>query len=378
MKIRTEEGRTFFYFLLLAAFVVSYFLLQDYLATIVFSIVVVVMFKPAYDLFGKWFRGREMPTTLATVVLISLTVLIPLLVIINITVTQAIEFQQQLSTLGVGKNVNLTNVITHINRLLASIPYLDRYQLTEAEIVESVRGVVEPVATFLANKAVSIGSSSAEWVAKIIIFLSILAVLFPGYDRSIQLLKDLSPLDDQLDQRYIDRMTVMTKSMVKGVFIIAFVQGVVTGIFFWIAGVPYVLFFTLLAIFLSILPMGAQILAIPAGIVLLVMGDIWQGVVLIAGSVLVVGNLDNVLRPRLAPKETELNSALILLSAFGGLNLFGFLGIIYGPVIMIFLVTTIEIYLEYYRLDRPAVPEETPARPPRRRASRKKPPGKDE
>ncbi|MCB0314762.1 MAG: AI-2E family transporter, partial [Calditrichaeota bacterium] len=78
------------------------------------------------------------------------------------------------------------------------------------------------------------------------------------------------------------------------------------------------------------------------------------------------------------PKETELNSALILLSAFGGLNLFGFLGIIYGPVIMIFLVTTIEIYLEHYRLDQPAVPEDTPTRPQRRSAPRKKPPGKSE
>ena len=74
--------------------------------------------------------------------------------------------------------------------------------------------------------------------------------------------------------------------------------------------------------------------------------------VLLIGSLLVVGNLDNVLRPRLVSKDSEMSTALILLSAFGGLNLFGFLGVIYGPVVMIFLVTTIEIYLEYYQIGR--------------------------
>ncbi len=354
MKINTEEGKTFFYILLAVALFISYFLLEEYIATIAFSFVVVLMFRPVYDRYFRWFGCRRSIATAVTLVTIFLTLLIPVFLIINITVNQALEFQGEISTLVSRQDVSferdsLTIVVDEVNQILARIPFSENYRLTEEKVIETVRNTIEPVATFLGNKVLSIGSSSVEWVAKFIIFLTIIIVLLPQYHRFIQLLKDLSPLDDQLDQIYIDRMTAMTKSMSRGVFIIAFIQGLVTGLLFWIAGIDYVLFFTILAIFLSILPMGAQLLSIPAGLVLLLLGKIWQGIFLIAGSMVIVGNIDNLLRPYLVPKETELNSALVLLSAFGGLGMFGFLGIIYGPVIMIFLVTTLEIYLEYYQ-----------------------------
>ena len=71
---------------------------------------------------------------------------------------------------------------------------------------------------------------------------------------------------------------------------------------------------------------------------------------IIAGSLLLVSNIDNLIRPRLVSKDAYLNPALILLAAFGGLSLFGLLGVIYGPIIVIFFVTTIEIYLKHYQI----------------------------
>lgn len=252
--------------------------------------------------------------------------------------------------------MSLTYWVNEVNRFLANIPYANSYQLTEAKVIDTVQGVVRPIGTFLANQAVSLGSSSADWITRFIIFLVLLGSLFPDYPKLVQLFKDLSPLDDELDQKYINRITAMTKSMVRGVFVIAMAQGLTTGLLLWIAGVPYAFFWMMLAIFLAILPLGTSIIAIPIAIVLFIMGNIWQGLVVLLGTLLIVSNIDNFLRPRLVSKEAELNPALVLLSAFGGLNLFGFLGVIYGPVIMIFLITTIEIYLEHYRHDK----EETP------------------
>ena len=74
------------------------------------------------------------------------------------------------------------------------------------------------------------------------------------------------------------------------------------------------------------------------------------GILIIAGSLLVVSQIDNLIRPRLVAEDAYLNPALVLLSAFGGLAWFGFLGVIYGPIIAIFFVTTIEIYLTHYQL----------------------------
>jgi predicted PurR-regulated permease PerM len=101
---------------------------------------------------------------------------------------------------------------------------------------------------------------------------------------------------------------------------------------------------------MSILPLGCGLIGVPIGIIQIALGHVWQGIVILVGYVVVVTNIDYLLRPRLVSRETQINRALVLLSVFGGLKLFGFLGVIYGPVIMVFLVTTIEIYLEYYRV----------------------------
>ena len=91
----------------------------------------------------------------------------------------------------------------------------------------------------------------------------------------------------------------------------------------------------------------------PAGIILLAFGSVWQGLLVLLSGLLVVSNIDTLLRPLLVPKEANLNAAMVLIGALGGLHLFGFLGVIYGPVVMIFLVTTVEIYLEHYRERQP-------------------------
>ncbi len=345
-----SQNNVFFYILLIVALVVAYLLLQPYLGVVVFALVTVIIFKPAFDLYMRWLKGRQGISTLLTIVTIFVTVLIPIIIVINITIDQTAELLNDISSPVFGEDVNVSTYIDEANKFLAGIPYGQTYQLTEAKIVETIQGVVRPIGSFLASRAVALGSSSADWIARFIIFLSLLVAIFPAYPKLMQIFKDLSPLEDELDQKYLDRVTAMTKAMVKGVFVIAIAQGLVTGIFLWIGGVPFLFFWIVLAIFLSILPLGANVIAVPIGLVLLALGDIWQGIVVIAGSLLVVSNVDNVLRPRLVPKEAELNPALVLLSAFGGLQLFGFLGVIYGPVIMIFLITTVEIYLEHYRL----------------------------
>ena len=98
-------------------------------------------------------------------------------------------------------------------------------------------------------------------------------------------------------------------------------------------------------------------MTIPIGVVMALTGNIVQGVFVILFHLLVVTNIDNLLRPRLVPKNARLNSALTLLSVFSGLALFGPAGVIYGPVVMILLITTFEMYAEYNKhIKRPLPP----------------------
>jgi predicted PurR-regulated permease PerM len=112
-----------------------------------------------------------------------------------------------------------------------------------------------------------------------------------------------------------------------------------------LAGLGYFFFFAMILTILSVVPLGGGVVAIPIGIILLLTGNIWQGLLVLLGHFVVITNIDNVLRPQLIPKSIRINSALMMLAVFGGLALFGFLGIAIGPIIMVLVVSTLQIYL---------------------------------
>jgi predicted PurR-regulated permease PerM len=159
---------------------------------------------------------------------------------------------------------------------------------------------------------------------------------------------DLVPLPPEITQLYLEKIDMMITAMFKGTFVIAIVQGLAMGVVLWIAGVPYVSVLTIISIFVSIIPIaGISWVAWPVSILLIITGHLWQGVFVIVVFLVVVSNIDTLLRPRLVPKGAYLNPLLVILSVFGGLKLLGFIGIIYGPVIMILLVTSLDVYSKY-------------------------------
>ena len=141
----------------------------------------------------------------------------------------------------------------------------------------------------------------------------------------------------------------MVQSLVFGVFLIAIIQGAAMGIFFWVAGLPYVFLLTILSMLLALIPMvGISWLVIALAIISLLTGNWIQAVVILFGFYGVVNWIDVLLRPRLLSEEASINFALFILAVLGGLAWAGIMGLFYGPVLMLLLVTTIEIYAERY------------------------------
>ena len=154
--------------------------------------------------------------------------------------------------LNAGGNIAFRQFIMQTNSLLGTIPLLD-YEITEAGLIESVQQIAGPVSSYLANSALSIGSTSLQFITQAIVFISVLITVLPITPRVLQIIKDLSPLDDELDNRYIQRITIMARAMVRVVFVIALAQGAAAGIFLAIGGVPYLAFWTLLCIIFAFL-----------------------------------------------------------------------------------------------------------------------------
>ena len=219
--------------------------------------------------------------------------------------------------------------------------------------VDQVRGFAGQVAIlsaqFIGTFAFGLAINAPGFLTQLVLFFILLPTLIANLDKLKYFIMKLSPLDNDIDNIYFRKVKAMSVSMVRGTFVIALVAGGICGILLWIANVPYLGFWTLISTLLSLIPLGAGIVQWPIAIAVLLSGNVFGAVIIMLGNMFIISNIDNILRPHLVSSEAHLNPALILLSFVGGLNVFGPLGFIYGPVIMILLITTFDIYTNYYK-----------------------------
>lgn len=344
MSVASLRNQPFFYFLIAFVAFLSYLVLKPFLSAIVLAFLAALFFKPVYTFFQRIFKKKDKLAAMMSVVIVFFVVLIPLVSVGGLTVNQIIQFKNDFGSEG---NIDLGYIVEKVNNVIEVVPVVEG-KLTVDGVQDWIQNAAKSVGSFFLERLPDIGSGAFHSLTWVLIFIILVYSLFPIQDKFMHFLEHLSPLDDRIDRIYLTRVVEMSKSMVKGTFAIAIVQGIVSGVFLAIAGVDYVLFLTVLMIFLGVIPMvGSGFVMIPIGVIMLFTGNIWQGVMLLLVTMLLVNNIDNYLRPKLVSKKAELHPALVILGVLGGLQVFGVLGFIYGPVIMILLVTTVEMYMKY-------------------------------
>ena len=221
--------------------------------------------------------------------------------------------------------------------------------------------VAQTVGEWLLRTLSGAAGGAIGFITSAIIFLYVLISLLVNKTEVITLVRRLNPLGEEVTDLYLAKMGAMVKGTVKGQFIIAAIQGFLGAASIYIAGFHQAFFvMALLLIALSIIPLGSGIVTIPFGIGMMFFGNIAGGLFVVLFHILAITNIDNVLRPILVPKEARLDPALMLLSVFSGIAMFGFFGIILGPVLMILIVTTIAVYLDVsraWRWNNPRLPK---------------------
>jgi|HigsolmetaAR201D_1030396.scaffolds.fasta_scaffold23072_1 predicted PurR-regulated permease PerM len=328
-----------------------FWLVHSYVDIIALALVMVIILKPLYDRIYIRLNRHDGAAVWVTLLIFFLVVIIPTLFVWQVVSAQLATFIASFQQPNA-----VQQIIDTINMTLDDL--LGRDIQVSAALQEQIQQILLSLTSWLASVALGMGTQIADLVSRVIIFVGIVASLLPRYDEVVRRIRQFSPLSDELDTLFLSKIKVTVQAMFLGIFVIAVAQGLVCGIFFWIAGVPYAPLWTLLAVVASLFPLGASLVAVPIGIFQIVIGDYIQGTVVIIGYFLVVSNVDTLLRPRLVPKEAEMNFVLVLLSALGGLELFGFFGVVYGPVLMVVFLTALSVYEAQLVASTPTVPEQ--------------------
>lgn len=353
-RVNAQRKRALVIAVIFAVAFGAYFL-REFFSVIVFSIIVAYVFNPLYHWLLRKFKH---PNAAAWITFASslFVIIIPVGLMLFMTVIQT---ESVINSIKSGE-FSLAEVsdfgarsINNTNAVLGHLP--GDYHITQEHINSGAEKAISAVAQFMLGfLQASVGGIASFFVAFIIYIYLFLNVLM-HQEGLIKTIKRLNPLGERASEAYLQKMGKMTVAMVRGQFLIAGSQGLVSAILLYIGGLHDVFFFMfLLLTLLSIIPLGSGIVTIPVGVILLFTGQVWQGLVVIIGHFLIVTSIDNILRPHLVPKSVHLNSALTILSVFAGISMFGFLGVVIGPVIMIMILTTIQLYLAVQHSSQPA------------------------
>jgi predicted PurR-regulated permease PerM len=158
-------------------------------------------------------------------------------------------------------------------------------------------------------------------------------------------IRDALPLEREQADGIISRTREVIDASVYGVLSIAIIQGILGGLAFWILGLPSAIIWGVVMTFLSMVPMlGAFLVWVPAAIYLALTGHWAKAVMLAVWGTLVIGMVDNFLRPKLVGSRTRLHELLIFFAVLGGLNVFGVLGVVLGPVVVAITLALVDVY----------------------------------
>jgi predicted PurR-regulated permease PerM len=348
------------------ALVFAAYFLRIYFMLIVVAAIAAHLFNPVFNRLNKRFSKGLSATLTLLAALVSVVVPIGLLVLLGVVqITNMVKSvsdwvaRTDLGALG-------DRALRVVNEFIARVPFAGDFRVTPDLIRGWLATAGQRVGEWLLGLLQTAAGSAFAGITAAILFLYVFISLLVNRDKIRERIRQLNPLGEDVTDLYLGRMGAMVRATVRGQFIIALCQGVAGAASIYIAGFHDGFFiFAILLSALSVIPLGGGIVTIPFGIGMMLFGNIFGGLFVIVWHLLVVTNIDNVLRPWLVPREARLDPALMLLAVFAGIAMFGAWGIIIGPVVMIVIVTTIDVYLAVYKgvpMDQPDEEDEKPKR----------------
>lgn len=338
---RVLRFRRIFLLALVAGISVGFMLMiQGFFAPLLLAAIFTALCRPIHRRLVQWMGGRVGLASMTLLLLLLILIIGPMLAFFGLVASQAVEVTTAMRPW-------VESQIQHpetglLSRQLELPDFLVPY---ETQLYAKAGELAAMVGQFLLSGLASATRGTASFL--FLLFVMLYSMFFFMRDGAAILDRILYyvPLENADERRMVDKFVSVTRATLKGSLVIGIVQGTLAGAAFAVIGIRGAAFWGTVMAILSIIPgVGTALIWVPAAIWLFATGSVGAAVGLTLWCVVAVGTVDNLLRPRLVGRDTEMSDLLIMLSTLGGLMLFGPLGLVMGPIVAALFVTVWDLY----------------------------------
>jgi predicted PurR-regulated permease PerM len=348
-------------FLALLAIVTVAFLwvLMPFFGAVLWGVALAILFTPLYKWLLKKMPGKRNAAALSTLTICLFIVILPLAMVGVSLVQEIVQVTQSIRS-------GQINFAAYFQQILNAMPLwlmniFDRFNLGDMEAWQArISAGAAQGSQLIAGQALTIGQNTFDFLISFFVMLYLLYFLVRDGSELSKTMREAVPLAKPHTHYLLNKFTTVIRATVKGNVAVAIAQGAIGGIAFWLLNVQGALLWAVLMAFLSLLPaVGAALIWGPVAIYFLATGHFWQGGILIFVGVFVIGLVDNILRPVLVGKDTQMPDYIVLMSTIGGMAIFGINGFVVGPVIAALFMAAWSLFVESGQWENPTSAADT-------------------
>jgi predicted PurR-regulated permease PerM len=346
---RHLESRTVLLWMLGGVSLALGWILLPFFGTILWSAVIAVLFAPVYRRLLPRMNGRQNAAALLTLLLALAIVILPLTLIAFALAREAALIYQHLQSGELQPDVLFHGMFTALPGWVTSL--LERVGLGDFAVLQRrLAAALAQTNQFVASQALSIGQTTFTLIALLFIGSYLAFFLIRDGDELARAAWHALPLAPEHKRELFGRFSTVIRATVKGTLVVAAIQGTLGGLAFWLLGVRVPLLWGSLMALLSLIPaFGTALVWLPVAIYFLLAGAVWQGLALMAYGALVIGLIDNLLRPLLVGRNAHIPDYVVFITTLGGIAVFGINGFVLGPAIAAMFLAVWHIYGSSWR-----------------------------
>ncbi|MFZ2397772.1 MAG: AI-2E family transporter [Smithella sp.] len=347
MKDRQQINFQNIIFLILLAFITGLlaYILKPFFFAVFWAVLIASVFAPLYKFINKKIVNPNICAGI-TMMGIILCLILPVGLLIDLLIMEIIDIYQSFNSYS----SNWIGTLSEALKALSKKPIFASLNLDQAFLINKSQEAFKVLTSYVFSHISEFTQNTILVVVQFAVMLYSLFFFLRDGERLVKTITENIPVDNKHLEHFINQFLTTAKASLKFTFIIGGIQGFLGGMIFYITGIERALVWGVLMFALSIVPaIGCSLIWAPAGIIMLLLGNIWQGITILIFGSLVISSVDNLLRPVLLGRDTQMHSLLIFLSTLGGIAAMGFSGFILGPVIASLFLAGWKLFPEIYQ-----------------------------